>query len=60
MTWERDDWITTAQRMQTCLTDAVITQAVYRMPATVVDLSGEEVARKLKARRDDLVRYAED
>ena len=57
---ERDDWIEVAQRMQHRLPDVLIEQAVHRMPATVVDLSGEEITRKLKARRDDLVRYAED
>jgi hypothetical protein len=56
---ERDDWVTTAQRMQVCLTDAVITQAVHQMPPSVVEISGDEIIRKLRARRDDLVGYAE-
>ena len=56
---KRDDWIAAAQRMQACLTDAVITQAIHQMPVSVVRLSGEEIIRKLRVRRDNLVHYAE-
>ena len=56
---ERDDWRQVATRMQKQLSDSVIDQAVRQMPAAIVALSGDEIANKLRQRRDDLVRYAE-
>lgn len=41
------------------MTDEVIEQAVRRLPAAIYQVSGEELERKLKSRRDAMPRYAE-
>ncbi len=56
---ELEDWKQTAQLMQKELTDSVIEAAVQRMPPEIVAIDGEDIVRKLKHRRDDLVKYAE-
>ena len=55
----RSDWQAVAEPMQRQLTDEVIQEAIQPMPAAIVALSGEEIARKLRQRRDDLLRYAD-
>ena len=53
-----DEWINIAKELQTNLTDAVIDNAVTKMPAEVYRFSGTEIAGKLKARRGELVNWA--
>ena len=52
------DWVAEANYLKTNLTDAVIDDAVKQMPPEVYQISGTEIARKLKMRRDDIVDYA--
>ena len=56
----RSDWQATAQQMQQQLTDEVIREAIYQLPDTLVTLTGADIVRKLRRRRDDLPRYAEE
>ena len=53
-----EQWVNIAQTLQTNLTDAVIENAVRKMPQEVYNLSGQEIAGKLKARRGELVNWA--
>jgi len=55
----REQWRVHAASMQQNLTDKVIEQAVHLMPPEVYDFHGEDIIRKLKLRRDDLIKYAE-
>lgn len=52
-------WVDSAKALQQYLTDAVIENAIRQMPPEIYVLSGKEIIRKLKTRRNDLVRYAE-
>ncbi|HEX5172024.1 MAG TPA: BamA/TamA family outer membrane protein, partial [Cyclobacteriaceae bacterium] len=54
----REDWIEEAKAIQSGLTDKVIEDAVSSWPEEISKLSGAEVIRKLKLRRDHLVEYA--
>ncbi|MDH3599686.1 MAG: BamA/TamA family outer membrane protein [Candidatus Tectomicrobia bacterium] len=47
-------WIEIATDMRNRVTDAVIDEAVRRMPAPYYELSGDRLARLLKTRRDQL------
>ncbi len=49
-----DEWEETGKFIQDALSDDVIDQAVKEMPDKAVQLTGEEIARKLKSRRDNL------
>ncbi len=53
-----NEWIATAQYIQEQLSDAVIKKAIDQFPDEVRDISGDDIIDKLKARRDDLVKYA--
>lgn len=53
-----EDWIKTAKDLQQHLTDEVIDSAIRQWPKEIYDLHGQEVIRKLKARRARLVEYA--
>lgn len=53
-----EEWITEANYLKSHLTDAVIDNAVKQMPPEVYPISGPEIARKLKNRRNDIVAYA--
>lgn len=55
---EMDDWIAAAREIQAGLTDSVITAAIHQWPEEIYAIHGEEIIRKLKVRRDDLVPYA--
>ena len=58
-TVERDVWIDAAKELQASITDEVIDAAVLDWPQPIIDYHGEEVAAKLKSRRDGLVDAAE-
>ncbi|OEK02919.1 hypothetical protein BFP97_15915 [Roseivirga sp. 4D4] len=53
-----DDWVETAQYIQDQLPDEVIEKAINQLPKEVKDISGDQIVSKLKARRNDLVKYA--
>jgi hemolysin activation/secretion protein len=52
------EWLTIAHQLQLRLTDTAIATAVSKLPADIYALSGEEIIKKLKRRRDDLYKYA--
>lgn len=52
------DWQEEVRHIQQHLTDSVIEAAIRSWPDTVFALSGARTIRVLKARRDDLMRYA--
>lgn len=52
------DWIAVAKDLQEKLTDRVIEESILEWPDEIYRLHGEEVIRKLKARRTDLITYA--
>jgi len=56
----REEWIQIAQSLQTKLTDEVIENAIKQWPKKVYDLSGAEIITKLKARRDNIVKHAQE
>lgn len=55
---DQDDWIQAVREIQQGLTDSVIVSAVQLWPPEIYALHGEEVIRKLKARRDNLMEPA--
>ncbi len=55
----KDDWIEEAKYIQAHLTDGVIENAIKLWPEEIYTLHGKEIVRKLKSRRDHLVKYAE-
>ncbi|HYG18596.1 MAG TPA: BamA/TamA family outer membrane protein, partial [Ohtaekwangia sp.] len=54
-----ETWIEEARSLQAALTDKAIRNAIGKFPKELYNLHGEEIIRKIKARRDDLVKYAE-
>ena len=55
-----EHWVMIATDLQKTLTDEVIEQAVGQLPPEVYPISGKDIIAKLKARRNDLVKYAQD
>jgi hypothetical protein len=51
-------WIDLARGLQASLTDATIEAAIHQLPPELFSISGNELIAKLKARRNDLVKYA--
>jgi hypothetical protein len=47
----KEDWLAVADDLTSRLTDAVIDSALHQWPDEIYKLHGEEIARKLKARR---------
>jgi hypothetical protein len=56
----RDQWIAEATRLQKSLTDETIVHAIKQFPPELYQHHGDEIIRKIKARRDNLVQYAND
>lgn len=56
---EKPEWMRIAADIQAKLTDAVIEDAVRRLPAEYYTLRGGELIANLKSRRDRLTQYAE-
>lgn len=54
------DWITQANELKAALTDEVIESAIRLWPDEIYDLRGKEIIRKLKTRRDQLAKSAEE
>lgn len=53
-------WINTAKELQTVLTDSVISYSVHQMPPEVFPISGQELIKNLKSRREHLVEFARE
>jgi hypothetical protein len=51
-------WTETAKDLQLLLTDQIIENSIKQLPQEVFSLSGPDIIRKLKSRRDDLVTHA--
>lgn len=54
------DWVQIADSLEAVLTDEVLANAVRQMPPEVYPLHGDELTQKLKARRVQLPRVAEE
>ncbi|GAA4297555.1 hypothetical protein [Nibribacter koreensis] len=54
-----EQWQAQAQQLQNLLSDADIDKAVTAFPKTVYTLTGQEIAAKLKTRRDQLPQIAQ-
>jgi hypothetical protein len=57
---DKDLWLSVAEDLQQRLTDLVIDSAIREFPSEIYALHGKEIRQKLKKRRDDLRRYAEE
>jgi hypothetical protein len=51
----QDDWIQAVREIQQGLTDSVIVNSIRQWPPEIYAIRGEEIIRKLKARRDNLM-----
>ena len=56
----KEDWINAAKEIQAKITDEVISEAVHNMPEEIYNPDGMEIENKLKARKKDLQKYAEE
>lgn len=56
----REQWETIIKQTQSSLTDEVISEAMKKLPPEVYPLSGPELERKMKGRRDDLLKEGMD
>ncbi|MBS1761514.1 MAG: metallophosphoesterase, partial [Bacteroidetes bacterium] len=52
------DWLDIANDIKYRLSDEIIDDAVKQLPPEVYNISGKEIAEKIKARRNDLPKYA--
>jgi len=52
-----EDWTKEAKYLQSVLTDEVIEASIRKWPKEIFDLHGEEIIKKLKARREKLLEY---
>ena len=57
---DRNDWKEAAEYVQQRIDDEVIDASVRNMPPEIFDISGSEIADKLKQRVKDLPKYADD
>lgn len=57
---ERKDWVNEVNEIQKKLTNEAIEEAIKDLPQEVYEISGAEIASKLKSRRDKLKEYALD
>lgn len=57
---DREVWVNIAEDLQHRLTDEVIERSIRDLPPEIFQLHGDDIIRKLKSRRDDLVRYANE
>ncbi|MCA6077923.1 BamA/TamA family outer membrane protein [Fulvivirga sedimenti] len=57
---ELGDWESIARDLQERLTDSLIENSVAAFPPEIFDLHGNDIIRKLKRRRDDLLNYARE
>ena len=52
-----DDWKKAVLELQASLTDEVIENAIRQLPPEVFEISGKEMIRKIKSRRDRMLKY---
>ncbi|MBU0696894.1 MAG: metallophosphoesterase, partial [Bacteroidetes bacterium] len=53
------DWMAVTDSIKVRLTDAVIEKSLKKIPPTAYDLTGKEIIAKLKSRRDELTKTAD-
>jgi len=53
-----EQWISTAEDIQSDVTDSIIREAIQNLPENIYQSSGIEIENKLKSRRDLLTEYA--
>ncbi|PSR57416.1 hypothetical protein AHMF7605_22965 [Adhaeribacter arboris] len=56
----KEQWVAEAEKIKQNVTDAIIQQAIQLWPPEIANLSGPEIAAKLKSRRDRLPQLAAD
>ena len=56
----KEKWTALAENLKERITDEVIEKSIRDLPPEIYNLKGEIIIRKLKNRRDDLVKYAEE
>jgi len=56
----KEQWNAIIKETQNALTDLVIEEAVQKMPANIYAISGKEIERKLKGRRNELEKAGMD
>ncbi len=56
----REDWISAAENLIEAITNDVIEEALNAMPEQIAPISGSVIASKLRARRDQLEKYADE
>ena len=56
---DRSEFISAAREVQAALSDSVVDAAVRLLPPPYVALEGERIAAGIRARRQQLVEYAE-
>lgn len=56
----KDQWIALAKEVQSLITDEVIERSVHQLPPEIFPISGNGMIEKLKTRRNDLEKYAEE
>lgn len=54
----KDQWIAVARKLKSDLTDESIEKSIRQWPKEIFEVHGEEVIRKIKARRDNIEEYA--
>lgn len=57
---DREEWIQMAKDMKAAMTNEVIENAIKKLPTEVYAISGKEIEKKLKSRRDKLEKLATD
>jgi len=53
-----EDWLNTARKMQSQITDEIIEASVYDMPEQIATINGAPTIAKLKSRRDKMEDFA--
>ncbi len=53
-----EEWIQEASYIQQHLTDDIIEKSIKKLPKNIYDIDGEEIISKIKARRDQLKKFA--
>lgn len=53
----KEDWLNAAKFVQEKISEEIIDKAIHNMPEEVYEISGKEIASKLKARIKDLDKY---
>jgi hypothetical protein len=57
---QEDEWVEAALHLKNTFTDAVIDSAIKHFPAEVISLSGNTIDKKLKSRREQIVKATKE